>query len=200
MSGGTLAEVAARAGVPESAPRLAAFLALLMEWNARVNLVSRKASPEDLAGHVADSLEGLRHFPSGARRFLDVGSGGGFPAVPLLLARPELTGVLVESTAKKAAFLRAASEVLGLTASVVEARFPDSFPRDMAPFHVMTTRAVAQPLELASAARRVLAPGGRSLLYTTRSVLDRASVRVPYVFHPTPRSDQKGIAVVERST
>jgi 16S rRNA (guanine527-N7)-methyltransferase len=196
-----LEEIAGAAGVPEAAPRLGAYLALLKDWNQRINLVSRRSTEEDLAAHVSESLEGLAYLPAGARRLLDIGSGGGFPALPLLLARRDLDGVLVESTAKKAAFLREACRTLGLTSSVVEARFPASFASDMTPFQVMTTRAVAEPLALGAAARRFLAPGGRVLLYTTRAVLERSGrTRLRYVFHPSPRSEQKGIAVVECST
>ena len=96
--------------VPAS-PGLASFLDLLLRANAGVNLVSREeAVPEVLvARHLIDALEALPLLPSpGARRFrlMDIGSGGGFPAIPLLLARRDLDGVLVESVGKKARFLR----------------------------------------------------------------------------------------------
>ncbi len=98
--------------VPAS-PGLASFLELLLRANAGVNLVSRKeAVPEVLvARHMIDALEALPLLPSpGARRLrlLDIGSGGGFPAIPLLLARRDLDGVLVESVGKKARFLEEA--------------------------------------------------------------------------------------------
>jgi len=99
-----------------------------------MNLVSaRAAEPEALAGHLADALAGLPFLPPprpAKVRLLDLGSGGGFPALPLLLVRRDLSGTLVESTRKKCEFLSAAAERLALTAEVVNARFPDSFPMD----------------------------------------------------------------------
>ncbi len=64
-------------------------------------------------------------------------------------------------------------------------------------FDVMTSRAVADPLGLAAAARPFLAPGSRALLYTTRAVLDASRPRMAHRFLPIPGSEQKGIALVE---
>lgn len=192
-----LEPVARAAGVGGAASALARYLRLLTEWNARVNLVSRRSTLADLVGHVADSLGALPFLPSRrALRLLDIGSGGGFPAIPILLARPEASGVLVEATGKKAAFLVEAIRSLGLTATVANVRFPDSLSQ-MPPFDVLTSRAVADPVALAAAGRRFLARDGRALLWTTRGVLGAGS---PVRFHPLAGSEQKGIAVVECST
>ena len=89
-------------GVLPSSRGLAEFLAFLLQANAGINLVSRKeAVPEVLvARHLLDALEALPLMPPpGPRRLrlVDIGSGGGFPAIPILLARPDLEGMLVES-------------------------------------------------------------------------------------------------------
>jgi 16S rRNA (guanine527-N7)-methyltransferase len=194
----SVAAVAARFGVPAAVPRLTRYLELLVEANEVVNLVSRRASTEDLIGHVSDSLAALGLVPDDRPlRLLDVGSGGGFPAIPILLCRNNLTSVLVEATAKKTAFLKEACSSLGLTAEVANARFPDSFPKRMPPFHLMTSRAVADPLGLASAARPFLAPEGRALLFTTRRVLAESRSRLRYRFEAIPGTEQRGIAIVE---
>ena len=100
-----------RARVDVAADRLAAFLAILLEKNAGMNLVSaRSADPAVLVEtHLLDALGGLPLLPRpGERpcRLLDVGSGGGFPAIPLLIVRPDLVGTLVESSAQEGGLSR----------------------------------------------------------------------------------------------
>ena len=187
---------------------LAEFLAFLIERNAAMNLVSaRAAEPEALAGHLADALAGLPFLPPirpARTRLLDLGSGGGFPALPLLLVRRDLEGTLVESTRKKCDFLSAAAERLALTADVVNARFPDSFPMAKSGFFdVLTTRAVGSAGKLVHAARRVLAPGARALLWTTEPLVKDAvsgSGARAAAFHRDPNSERRGILALERFT
>lgn len=193
--------------VPAS-PGLASFLELLLRANAGINLVSRKeAVPEVLvARHLIDALEALPLLPSpGARRLrlLDIGSGGGFPAIPLLLARRDLDGVLVESVGKKARFLEEAVGVLGLTARVVNARFPDpalELMRKAPPCDLLTSRAVASAGELVRAARPGLARGAVALLWTTEPLLEnvrRALPRARVDFRKSPGAELRGVARVE---
>ena len=184
--------------VEEAADRLAAFLAMLLG----MNLVSaRSADPGVLVeSHLFDSLLGLPLLPrvrSGSVRLLDLGSGGGFPAIPLMIMRPGLEGTLVESTRKKAGFLDEVLGRLGLSGRTVNARFPDSFPVDKGPqYDVLTTRAVGSAGNLVRAARTVLAPGAMALLWTTRPLADdaiEASRARQHAFHPAPGADQRGI-------
>ncbi len=187
---------------------LEAYLAFLLERNADVNLVSaRAADPEALASsHLFDALFGLPLLPPPgvARRLLDLGSGGGFPALPLLLVRRDLEGTLVESVGKKCMFLREAGQRLSLTLGVVNARFPDSFPMSTTgPFDVLTTRAVGSAGRLVRAARRVLAPSARALLWTTEPLVEEAvrdSRAKAFSFHRDPASERRGILVLERFT
>lgn len=194
-----------------AAPGFASFLELLLRANAGVNLVSRReAVPEVLvARHLLDALEALPFLPSpGARRLrlLDIGSGGGFPAIPLLLARRDLDGVLVESVGKKARFLEEAVGVLGLTARVVNARFPDpalELMKNAAPCDLLTSRAVAEAGKLARQARRALRPGAVALLWTSEPLVADLRRELPEAlvrFRRSPGTDRRGIAVVERFT
>jgi 16S rRNA (guanine527-N7)-methyltransferase len=171
-----------------------------------MNLVSaRSADPDTLAGtHLFDSLLGLSLLPrprGRPGRLLDVGSGGGFPAIPLLIARPDLEGTLVESSRKKAAYLHDALERLALTARVVNARFPDSFPMGGPPrYDVLTTRAVASAGRLVRAARPVLSPGSRALLWTSEPLAAeavRASGASRSSFHRAPGAERRGILSLE---
>ena len=187
---------------------LAAFLGILLRANEGMNLISRReAVPEVLVGrHLLEALEALPLLPSpGGRRFrlLDIGSGGGFPAIPLLLARPDLDGVLVESIGKKCRFLEEALRVLGLTARVVNARFPGpalELMRKLPPCDLLTSRAVAGAGELARAARPVLAPGAVALFWTTEPLLEdlrRALPAARVSFRLSPGADRRGVAQVE---
>jgi 16S rRNA (guanine527-N7)-methyltransferase len=195
-------------GALSSSPGLAFFLELLLRANARVNLVSRKeAVPEILvARHLLDALEALPLVPRPVARrlrLLDLGSGGGFPAIPLMLARPDLEGVLVESIGKKARFLEEAVGALGLTARVVNARFPGpalELMRKALPCDLLTSRAVADAGELVRAARPALAGAAVALLWTTEPLLENVRRALPganVVFRKSPAADRRGIARVE---
>ncbi len=195
-----------RAAVANAADRLAEFLSILLEKNETMNLVSaRSADPGVLVEtHLFDALLGLALLPrphGGVVRLLDLGSGGGFPAIPLLIVRPDLVGTLVESSRKKAAYLDGALDRLALTARSVNARFPDSFPMEEARrFDVLTTRAVGSAGKLVNAARPILAPGARALLWTTRPLSDEAreaSRAKKQAFHPAPGADLRGILSLE---
>jgi 16S rRNA (guanine(527)-N(7))-methyltransferase RsmG len=193
----------------ERAGKLAGYVELLLEANERINLVSRRsASVEEIVTrHLADSLRGLPHLPPGRPGRLvlvDVGSGGGFPAIPLLVVRPDLQGWLFESTAKKARFLSETAKMLSLTCTVVNARFPDPISmKQIPPIDVLTTRAVADAGRLVRSARPYLARRSTALLWTTRRLLDDAvaeSGMHSWAFHGTPGTEQAGIAALERST
>ncbi|MBA2704947.1 MAG: 16S rRNA (guanine(527)-N(7))-methyltransferase RsmG [Blastocatellia bacterium] len=84
---------------------LARYFELLSDWNSRLHLVSFHSPQEFATRHVLESLLLLKYLPQGAR-LADVGSGGGLPMVPCLIARSDLQAVLVEASKKKAVFLR----------------------------------------------------------------------------------------------
>lgn len=195
-----------RAAVANAADRLAEFLSILLEKNEVMNLVSaRSADPRVLVEtHLLDALLGLGRLPrphGGVVRLLDLGSGGGFPAIPLLIVRPDLVGTLVESSRKKAAYLDEALDRLALTARAVNARFPDSFPMNgPRRYDVLTTRAVGSAGKLVNAARPILAPGALALLWTTRPLAQEArgaSHAKKHAFHPAPGADVRGILALE---
>src|SRR5690606_26609338 len=94
----------------EVAGDLESFAALLLKWNRAQNLVSRETTDQLWSRHIVDSLQVLKLLRAGDRTLLDLGSGGGFPAIPLAIASgPGRHFVLVEPTAKKASFLRTAN-------------------------------------------------------------------------------------------
>lgn len=204
-----LADERSRASAEAAVPSLVSFLELLLARAASVNLLSKSAlEPAELvARHLGDALEGLQFLPPasrGALRLLDIGTGGGFPAVPILLCRSDMEGVLVESVGKKAKFLEDAAAALGLTADVSNARFPGPIPSMKNHFHVLTSRAVADAGGLAREARSALTPGARALLWTTEGLAGEAARAARGFhsggFHRTAGSEKRGILVLERST
>ncbi len=91
------------------------YYQILLEWNERINL-TRIVEPSEVAvKHFLDSLSVYPLLPPRARQLIDVGSGAGFPGLPLKLACPDLQVTLLESTGKKTAFLRHVITELGLT-------------------------------------------------------------------------------------
>ena len=93
----------------ETAEKLAAFVALLTEWNAKMNLVSKNSLEDVWARHILDSLQLMRYIPDIAETLLDIGSGAGFPAIVLAIAMqekmPNAHWTLVESITKKTVYL-----------------------------------------------------------------------------------------------
>lgn len=108
---------------------LAEHHALVREHDPMLHLVAPCTPAEFAVRHILESLTMLEFLDEGAR-LADVGPGGGFPSVPCLIVRDDLTGVLIESKVKKAEFLRSAVEELGLghRAAVVNKQFSE-FPK-----------------------------------------------------------------------
>ena len=123
--------------------QLAAYLDLLLRWNERMNLTSVREPEAIISRHFAESLFAAQHLPP-TGTLLDLGSGAGFPGLPIQLLRPALQITLSESQGKKAAFLREAIRVLGVSASVFPHR-AESLPPG-ANFDVVTLRAVDRML------------------------------------------------------
>jgi 16S rRNA (guanine527-N7)-methyltransferase len=107
---------------PETLSQLGAYYSLLTKWNDRLHLVA-PCSPEEFATrHILESLLLLRHLPEGAK-IADIGSGGGLPVVPCLIARPDLQATMIESSQKKSVFLREALKTFNRPATVIAQPF-----------------------------------------------------------------------------
>src|SRR5690606_18598695 len=116
----------------EVAAELESFAALLGKWNRVQNLVSRETADSVWIRHIADSLQVLRYLRDTDHTILDLGSGGGFPAIPLAIASiGRRAFILVEPTTKKASFLRTVSREIGLGLSVENRRAEDISPTDL---------------------------------------------------------------------
>lgn len=142
-----------------AAAQLDVFLALLMQWNARINLTAVRNAESIVRRHFAESLFAAGHVPAGTATLLDFGSGAGFPGIPIGIARPEVAVTLAESQGKKAAFLREAVRTLGLRAEVWAGRV-EEMPKERV-FDAVTLRAVDKmPQACRFAVPRVAAGAG----------------------------------------
>ena len=100
--------------------RLATFYALLSRWNQKINLTSLSDPDEAIDRLILEPLLAARYVPPAATGFMDIGSGGGSPAIPLKLAIPHLQLTMVEAKTRKSAFLREAARQLDLGSTQVE--------------------------------------------------------------------------------
>ena len=150
--------------------KLCRLAELLVEFNSHTNLTAIKTDEGIALDHFADSLLGLDMIPEGAR-LIDVGAGGGFPSLPLAIARPDISVVSLDSTAKKLKFIDLAASELGLTnISTVAARAEDvAKDKNMREkFDVATARAVSRLNILSELCLPFISLGGKFLSYKGR--------------------------------
>ena len=142
------------------------FIDLLLAENRKLNLVSRETSREDLVGLIAESLLPLTQFELPIRDYLDIGSGGGLPSLPILLSgNVEGRALLVERVQKKSAALRRMIYALDLAAELPALDFDQISPEG--DFHLITVRLVKLTPGLLARAGSLLHPDG-TLLYFAR--------------------------------
>lgn len=149
---------------------LESYARLLRKWQAVQNLVSRETLDAVWDRHFADSLQVLPLLTPADRRFLDLGSGGGFPALPLAIASKgsDRHFTLVEPTSRKASFLRTVARELGLDVTVENRRTEQIDSRETPPPDVITSRALAALPQLCSWMAPFFAPQTRAILHKGR--------------------------------
>ena len=166
---------------PEVRAAIDDHVRLLLAWNDAINLSGIRAPADIARGHVLDSLAALPLL-RGARitEFLDLGSGGGYPGLPLAAALPARRALLVESIGKKARFLEVAVAALGLedrvSVAAVRAEKIAADKRHRARWQAVVSRAVADLTELSELALPLLALGGL-LVAWKRQPMDEALAR-----------------------
>lgn len=159
---------------PELASQLQIYLDLLLRWNARINLTAVRDPEQIVTRHFGESLFAARAlrdagaFSSSAVTLADVGSGAGFPGLPIKLFVPEIRLTLIESHNKKATFLREAIRAMDLKEAEVFCGRSESWEQTA---NVVTLRAV-EKFEIAlGGISNLLAPGGTvGLLIGARQV------------------------------
>lgn len=146
---------------------LSVYLDLLLRWNARMNLTAIRDPAEIVRRHFGESLFVARHLPE-CQTLLDLGSGAGFPGIPIQLARLHLEVTLGEAQSKKASFLQEAVRTLALPTEIWAGRV-EAMPQERL-FDVVTMRAVDNPEKAELVARRRLKSGGTLAILATDSI------------------------------
>ena len=173
------------------------YEALLRKWNAVQNLVSRETLDALRTRHFRDSLQLMTWVRPSDRVALDIGSGGGFPAIPLAIASRSLERrfILLEPTVKKAAFLKTVARELALPVTVEAVRAEAFDSRET--IDLVTSRALASLPILLSYVARFLSSQGHSLLHKGRNYreeLNDAAALFDFdvLVHPS-ESDAEGV-------
>ncbi|HMM92506.1 16S rRNA (guanine(527)-N(7))-methyltransferase RsmG [Bradyrhizobium sp.] len=179
----------------EIVERLDRYVALLLQWQAKTNLVAPSTLPNLWTRHIADSLQLLDLAPS-AKIWVDFGSGGGFPGVVLACALAETPGAnvhLVERNAKKAAFLREAVRITSAAATVHLAEIGDIVERIGSRVDCVTARALAPLHQLVGFAEPFVSGGAKALFLKGQDVEAELTEATKYwIIHPRLHSSRTG--------
>jgi 16S rRNA (guanine527-N7)-methyltransferase len=142
------------------------YLSELMKWNRKINLTAITEDREIIIKHFLDSFSFMKGFtPGPGMALLDMGSGAGFPALPVKIACPEMAITMVESVKKKASFLRHIVRTLGLSGvEVVDRRIEELSESYWTRFDLVTARAFAAMDKALTSGSAFLKPGGLMIL------------------------------------
>ncbi len=186
--------------------QLRLYLDLLLRWNARMNLTAVRDPEQIVTRHFGESLFGARVLLGdidGAQTPIpvaDIGSGAGFPGIPLKLWRPQIDLTLIESQNKKATFLREVIRTLTLESAEVFCGRVEQWGQTA---DLVTLRAVEKFERVLPVAAGLVAPGGRLGLFLGEKQLPKARATVGETFvwqepSPIPQSDGRVVAMAVR--
>jgi 16S rRNA (guanine527-N7)-methyltransferase len=186
---------------------ISTYIDLLLRWNTRINLTAIRHPEEIVTRHFGESLFAALHLfpartargqpPSARVHLIDIGSGAGFPGLPIKIWAPGLEVTLIESHQKKATFLREAARKLTLMNINVFLGRAEDYPNP--PAKVVTLRAVERFETTLPAAARLVAPAGRLSLLISEAQLTRAQNLTPeFTWEPpvpVPHSSSRILAI-----
>lgn len=132
------------AATGEQVLQIQQYIKILLQWNDKINLTAIRDPLEILYRHFCESMYAASAVPMENGRLADVGSGGGFPGLPLKIIRPELRVFLVESSIKKVTFLAEVTRELGLKDVQVLARRYEELGEEIAPLDFVCSRALGE--------------------------------------------------------
>ncbi len=197
-----------RVGLSIDAPladALTAYYDLLSRWNRKINLTSITQPDEAVDRLLLEPLLASRHLPMTSRSLVDVGSGGGSPAIPMKLAVPGLSLRMVESKVRKSAFLREVVRQLGLTATFVEnTRYEEllSRPELHEAADLVSLRAVRVEARVLMSLQAFLKPGGWFLLFRSVAGLETPPAVPPplawVATHPLVENLRSCLVIIEK--
>ncbi len=188
--------------------KLETYYRLLATWNAKINLSGldlAELSPEALDRLLIEPMVAAKHVMPDVRRILDIGSGGGSPAIPFLLAIPGARLVMVESKTRKSVFLREVVRRLELTdTDVINARFEELLSRpDLHEGHdLLTIRAVRVEARVLRSVQAFVRTGGQLFLFRGNVTADPAETVTPPLYwratFPLIESHRSRLVVLEK--
>jgi 16S rRNA (guanine527-N7)-methyltransferase len=147
------------------ADKINVYMDLLLRWNRKISLTTVTDLAEIVRFHFGESLFALRMLQNEKSRLADVGTGAGFPGLPLAMALPQLGVTLIESNAKKCAFLAEVIRTVDIkNASILRGRM-ESMSSDVPKFDFITARAFGHFDVLLPWARKHLAENGNALFW-----------------------------------
>jgi len=167
------------------------FMALLLKWNKAAGLVSPKDEQQLFMRHFCDSLQPLLLF--GFKKnatMLDIGSGGGFPSIPIRIFRPDMSIVLAESNRKKAMFLKEVKTALQLENVEVYNGRVEKYPKPEKLFYYVISRGVTTLQNFAQMAKPFVAADGRMYTYKTKQFSEELELI-------TTNKDKDGVRINE---
>jgi len=190
-----------------SVSQLTRFTEELLKWNARINLTAITEPGQVAELHILDSLAIAPHLGPGAR-LLDVGTGGGFPGVPIAIARPDVRVTLVDRTEKKILFLKTTLARLGISNAIaIHHRAEEGAPAEVLGSHdVVVSRALTAPETWFPLARTFAAEGGRVIamlgsqqpsLGELESLRSKPGEEVRLLRYGLPGGAERALAILE---
>jgi 16S rRNA (guanine527-N7)-methyltransferase len=198
---------------PAQLKQISIYIDLLLRWNARINLTAIRQPEEIVARHFGESLFAARHlFPTAkaeSRRerprscaLIDIGSGPGFPGLPIKIWAPHIHLTLIESNHKKATFLREVTRILTLMNINVFPGRAEDYPNP--PAELVTLRAVERFETTLPIAARLVTPKGRLALLVGETQLARSRDLTPEFAWapplPVPLSSSRVLAIALRES
>lgn len=202
-----LSKRAAKVGIflPEGLiDQLASYYELLSRWNRKINLTALDNPDEAIDRLLLEPILAARHLPAGDVDIMDIGSGGGSPAIPLKLATPSARLMMVEVKARKSAFLREAVRTLGLDKTTVETnRYEELLARpDLhEAFGLLSLRAIRVEVRTLLTLQAFIKPGGLIFLFRGPGGADAPEVVPPLRWtgtFPLVESMQSRLTVLQK--
>ncbi len=189
---------------PQSLERFEAYYAFLSEANQVMDLTAVMGEEETARRHFLDSLSLLRFWDFRNARVVDVGSGAGFPGLPLLLAEPTVTLTLLDAQGKRVDFLASLCEKLGVSVRCVHARAEEAAlePGERDAYDCAVSRAVARLNMLTELCLPFVKPGGAFLAMKARDCdeeLAEAESAIRRLGGKRERLERFNVAEVERT-
>jgi 16S rRNA (guanine527-N7)-methyltransferase len=193
---------------PRVSAGLETYYRLLATWNQKINLTGLNLSeptPEALDRLLIEPLVAARHAPPRVSRIIDIGSGGGSPAIPFALALGEVRVLMVESKTRKSVFLREVTRALEMVhAEVATARYEELLARpDLHEGHdLLTIRAVRVETRVLMSLQAFVRPGGQLFLFRSTTGSAPESLTPPLAWratYPLMESLRSRLVILEKA-